>query len=272
MKNFISIFLLLLNSFFCQSQTLNLDSFSSKYQEFIIQIKQLNQFINHFNNKDLAYSNQTIKNDYERERKKSIISLFNFEDSTIFNDKTEEFINYVCNDSNYTHLDFNDDNWYANVNCSVKFKSKAQNINLILKKEGDSKVGFKWVISGVHAPFIDLKSQYSDTVVFIGPMNHELSFMGLFDVFNDYENISEYTFKEYEPDNLSIFLFLVKSKEIKYVRVNSIQYHFLQIPNWIFTVDYFNRPYTNSGWLISSVLNVNNLEKKEYKKNNLYLR
>jgi hypothetical protein len=103
-------------------------------------------------------------------------------------------------------------------------------------------------------------------------MNHELGFMGLFNAFNDYENISEYAYKDFIPDDLSIFFSLVKSNEIQYVRVNSIQYHFLQIANWVFTVDYFNRASSNSGWLISAVTSISDLEKVVYKKNILYTR
>lgn len=256
----------------CSAQVFNLDSIYGKKQEFVLQVKQLDEFINRFNNKETIYTSNKTEVNSPVERKRNLISLLDLEDSTLFKKSTEDFIEYVSNDTNHIKLDYADDNWYAKVNCTIRYKDKEKNVFLILKKEGDMQEGFKWVFAGVNASFTDIRPAYYDTAKFIGPMNHELGFMGLFNAFNDYENISEYAFKDFIPDDLSIFFSLVKSNEIQYVRVNSIQYHFLQIANWVFTVDYFNRASSNSGWLISAVTSISDLEKVVYKKNILYTR
>jgi hypothetical protein len=250
----------------------NLDSIYGKKHEFVFQVKQLDQFMNRFNNKENIFAGDEVKNDSLTQRKRTLISLLNHEDSELFIKRTEDFIDYICNDSNHILLDYSDDHWYAKVNCTLQYNDKEKNAFLTLKKEGDMKTGFKWVIVGVNASFIDVRPAYYDTAKFIGPMNHELGFMGLFNIFNDYKNVAEYAYRDFEPDDLSVFFFLIKTKEIQYVKVNSIQYHFLQVTNWIFTVDYFNRPSSNSGWLISSVDNVTDSLKVDYKKNILNTR
>jgi hypothetical protein len=268
MRNIIYIFLSVFFSVNGSSQVLKLDSLTGKKLEFEKQVKQLDQFFERFNG---TKDSEKVKTDRLSERRHALISLLNFEDSTLFNNETERFISHVLQDSNNVNIDYNDNDWYAKVNCAIKYKNKLHNIILTLKKEGNNKVGFKWVIMGVNAPFINLQPSKPDTSKFIGPMNHELDFMELHNVFNDYYNISLYAYNNFNPDVLSVFFFLIRSKEIHYIKVNSIQYQFLQIKNWFFTVDYFNRPSTNSGWLISSVSKMNDTEKMKYKQNDLYL-
>lgn len=284
MRNFLCFLLFLSYSVNCSSQHLGLDSIFGNNKAFILEVKQLDQFIKRFNNRENVFTGEEktksqIQKEKENlvnlqtERKKNIISLLNFEDSMLIGDKkTVDFIEYTGNDSNKIEISYFDENWFAKVNCSVKYKGKEQNIFLTLKKDGDKKKGFKWILLGINTPFINLVPRHNDdSTKFIGPMNHELGFMGLSEVFNDYTNISEYSSKVYVPDDLSVFFFLVKTKEIQYVKVNSIQYHFLQIPDWIFTVDYYNRPSNNSGWLISSLTKTSDAEKINYRKSILYI-
>ena len=283
----VKIFLLYFFVFFtfvCTAQNLSIPISLIDNQKFLAEVKQLDQFMKRFNNKEYILtgnekSNADILKEkenpiaFQTERKQAILSLFNFSDSNlVYNEKTVEFINYVGNDSNHIELNFFDNNWYAKVNCTISYKGKEQIVDITLKNEGNNKEGFKWVISGLNETFFNISPNRTDTSKFISPMNHELGFMDLHNAFTDSKNITDYTSKNFYPDNLSVFLFLVKSGEIKYVQVNAIKYHFLQVKNWRFTVEHFNRPDNNAGWLISSLVNCSDSDKMNYKKTVLSLR
>lgn len=272
-------FFLLLNPITCFTQVLSLDASFGDRERFVKEVKQLDQFFKRFNNREDIFtgelkSRETYLNEkkdlfkFQAERKKSLLSLLNYSDSVLIkNERTVDFINYAGDDSNHVELGYYDEDWYAKVECSFKYRGLKQLMPLTLKREGNSELGNKWVIIGVDLPFISLNPVRIDTIKFISPLNHELGFMDLFKVFRDNQNILQYTSEGFIPNNLSVFFYLIKTGELQYVSVNSIQYHFLQIRNWLFTVDYFNRASNNSGWLISSVKPMDDKEKKDYRKN-----
>lgn len=272
-------FLFLFKIASCYSQTLSLDNFFGERERFVKEVKQLDEFFKRFDNQEDIFtgvekSPETLLRErkdmmkFQTERKKSLLSLLNFSDSTLIKKKeTIDFINYADDDSNRVELGYSDEDWYARVECLVKYKGLKQSLYLILKKEGTPEFGYKWGIAGVDIPFIDLNPVRADTVKFISPMNHEVGFMDLFKVFHDNPNISQYTSTGFVPNKLPVFLYLVKTGELQYLSVDAIQYHFLQINNWVFTIDYFNRASNNSGWLISMITPMNATEKMNYRKN-----
>lgn len=272
MRSVLYIFLFILYTTTSLAQVKSIDSSDVINDILTLKVKQLDEFIGLFNNDDNLWANKQTNYDLPTERRGRLAFLLNHADSTLYNTTTEEFINYTCRESNNSMLNFTDDNWYAKLICSVKYENKTQDISLVLKVEGNNEDGYRWIIRGVDAPFIDMPLMKYDTVKFIGPINHELDFIDLFKVFEDHENISQYANKDFEFDGLSIFFFLIKTEKLQYKKVKSIQYQFLQIKDWIFTVENFNRMWSNSGWLISSVLKISDTEKTDYKKKNLYLR
>ena len=279
MRYFNFIFLLLLFKATCYSQVLSLNSSFGDRERFVKEVKQLDQFFKRFNNEEDIFTGvekssevySSEKKDlikFQSERKKSLITLLNFSDSALIKKKeTVDFLNYAGDDTNHVELGYYDENWYARVECLYQYKGEKQNLHLILKREGTPELGNKWAITGIDMPFISLDPVRTDTVKFISPMNHEVGFMGLFKVFRDNSNIIQYTSTGFIPDELTLFLYLVKTGELQYLSVISIRYHFLQVKNWLFTVDYFNRASNNSGWLISSVVPMDDAEKMNYKKN-----
>lgn len=267
----------------CSAQKFSscIDSLDSK--KYLLEVKQLDQFVKRFNDEENLITGQenTLleiaakrKNliTYQTERKKILLTLFNLKDSSFFSNSVVDFINFVGDDTNHVFISYYDAGWYATVNCSMTYKGKNKNVILTLENEGNKKQGFKWVIAAVKSDFINISVPQKDSTKFISPMNHELGFMDLYNVFLDSRNIPQYTQNSFSPDDLSIFLFLVKNGDIKYVKVESIKYHFLQVKNWRFTVDYFNRPDINSGWLISSLAKASDTEKLIYKKLTLSLK
>jgi hypothetical protein len=279
MKTLSFVFFFLFSTITCYSQVLSLESSFGDRERFVKEVKQLDQFFKRFNNRENiftgevkpleAYSkdkNDTLK--FQTERKKSLLALLNFSDSILIKRKeTVDFINQVGDDSNHVELGYNNSDWYAKVECSFRYRELKQGVQLTLEREGTPELGNKWVITGVGLPFISLIPTRTDTVKFISPMNHEVGFMDLFKVFRDKPNITQYTSTGFMPDKLSIFLYLIKTGELQYISTNSIQYHFLQVKNWLFTVDYFNRASNNSGWLISSIVQMDDTGKKNYREN-----
>jgi len=50
---------------------------------------------------------------------------------------------------------------------------------------------------------------------------------------------------------------------LKFKHIDSVKFHFLQIPHWYFELSYFNRNTANSGWLISNLKYVSPKEKSQ---------
>jgi serine/threonine protein kinase len=121
------------------------------------------------------------------------------------------------------------------------------------------------VITGISTEILELP-KIKDSMRIISPVSHGTGFIALYDVFKDGANIQNYIAKDYIPDTLTYFISLMSLNKIKLTEVNKVKYHFLQIPGWAFTVDYFNRKELNSGWLISELKRMSNNEKRAYKK------
>ena len=81
----------------------------------------------------------------------------------------------------------------------------------------------------------------------------------------DSENLPDYFDKQVfsNSDGLA-FYNAVLNKHIKLLYVKDIKYHFLQVPGWLFEVEYFQRPLLNAGWLINSLRKANRSEKAAF--------
>jgi hypothetical protein len=274
MKKIILIFLNLLffNSvILSQISTLNSDSIFSK--KLLYEVKQLDQFIARFNLSENIYgdkypqeiidSSQMHISSRVNVRKKVLKSLFNYENNKNDTVLIKSFIKDVSENSK--EISFDNGNWFAIVNTTVKFDGIEKNAQIILQIEKNSKQEFKWVIRGVQANFLDNNTKI--TADFINPMNHETYFIDLKKIFENKNSIKQYAYKDFNPDELSIFLYLISQNKIQLKHIYSISYHFLQIDNYIFTIDFFNRSSFNSGWLISNLMEANADQKKQYLKN-----
>src|SRR5262245_64816028 len=67
------------------------------------------------------------------------------------------------------------------------------------------------------------------------------------------------------PPRSILFPYTTLFRSLKYMQVNEVQYHFLQIPNWVFVVSQFHRDSKNSGWLISKLYSNPDSEKNIYR-------
>jgi len=121
----------------------------------------------------------------------------------------------------------------------------------------------KWVILDVKGDLFDFLKTDTAFVRFIPPSSNETDFMNLKRALEDINYLHYYASKDYQPDYLTLFFYLVNTGAIKFEYVNEVIYHILDIPGWIMKIREFNRNELNSGWLISD-LSENNLKRYDY--------
>ncbi len=233
-----------------------------------MRVKQLDEFISRFNYETDIEGNKIEKPDIDM-RKKYILSLFNqdiLKSDSVFK-LAEQFIDYACNKDTAKYIKFSDNNWYAQAFCKVKYNNKEHDISIVLKPEKIKEFEYKWVICAVSSEFLKIKPEKINLGLMISPVDNELGFMSLPDISKQgHTNVLNYASKNYKVDELSVFFALIQSNRLKITAVNKIKYHFMQLNNWVFTVEHFNRKGDNAGWLISSIKNLNLLGSKEYSK------
>ena len=261
--------LLLFNSgIFSQIATFSADSIFEK--KLLHEVKQLDQFIARFNLSENIYgdkypqetkdSSQMLLSSKVNVRKKVLKSLFDYENSKNDTSLIKNFIKVVSENSK--EISFDKGNWFAEVNTIVKLNGNEKNAQIILQIEKNSKKELKWVIRGVKADFLNFSSKVTED--FINPMSHETYFIDLKKVFENRHSVRQYAYKDFNPDEFSIFLYLISQNNVQLKQIYSISYHFLQIDNYVFTIDFFNRTSFNSGWLISNLFEVNASQKQRY--------
>lgn len=264
--------------FYFSSYPLFAQNYEKEFETlFAWEVKQVDEFIERFNNMDNTLIRQYSKKVdplKELDREKLIKSLFNAENKNWdFND-VSNFINQVNNETEPVLLNFYDNDWYAKVDCSVRWKGKAEKATLILKIDGRDNGSSKWVITGVQANFLQpamssAKIQIpasQDTTISLNPMSHATDFMNLDLVTKDKQNIANY-FKPSAGNNQLLAVFMNECLQNRLVidKANSISYHFLQVDGWAFEIQQFNRQTKNSGWLINKLLKVTPEDKELYR-------
>ncbi|HAH59363.1 MAG: hypothetical protein PHW35_09240 [Lentimicrobiaceae bacterium] len=231
------------------------------------QTKQVNQFFRRFNGEEDTRGNRYYKDDLQYRnaelRRKYLNVLFDYNNSSITDPMRKAFITDVLNSKQPVILDFHQGQWFAEVATRFKYKGQEKDLTLFLKLEPETG-GYKWVFTNVY--FKAYHEMFSnDTVTgshFLHPLSHELDFMNLIRVFKDKNYVELYTEKSYRPDFLTLFLYEFKKGDLQYVTVKNVKFHFFQVPGWYFELSNFNRPGTNSGWLISSLLQLKEDQKE----------
>jgi len=256
---------------FSQLQLAGNDSVFEK--KLLHEVKQLDQFIGRFNLSENIYGNKysdrfndstkVLYSSYVFARKKIIKTLFDFENLKNDTSVIKRFIDNVSDNSQF--ISFSDNNWFAEVKTTLLLNGNEKNASIILQIEKNSKDEFKWVIKGVKAKFLSLNSD--DSKDFINPISHETYFINLKKVFENNNNVMQYTYSGFKSDDLSIFLYLISQNKILLKQIDAISYQFLQIDNYIFKVDFMNRSSFNSGWLITQLIETDKFQKEQYIKN-----
>lgn len=225
--------------------------------------KQINQFLRRFNCEESPYGKRYYPGDslYHNRptRDKYLKILFDLQNRYLTDSLKQAFIKDVNGTGKPKFLDFYGDDWFAEVKAQFIYQGKPQSATLFLKLQKEE-VGHKWVFSQAYFEPFKLLFSSAESVrgipPFIHPQSHELDFMNLHKVFLNKQQVELYASKEYQPDHLTLFLYEIKRGNLKFVTVEKVKFHFLQIENWYFELTEFVRNNNNRGWLISQLVKV----------------
>jgi len=224
--------------------------------------KQVNQFLRRFNGEEdllgVRYSKQDSNYRDPDLRKKYIKVLFDKKEKDISLEFKNQFLGEVTDSDYPQYLDLHGGSWFAEVSVKFTYKGRDEKLQLFLQLQEET-VGSKWVI---FKAYFDPFKQYfmidtADQNKFIHPMSHELDFMNLRKIFDDPEIAVAYTSEDFHPDYLTLLLYEIRRGNLKFKTVNHVKFHFFQLENWYFELSEFNRRGSNSGWLMSNLINVN---------------
>ncbi len=233
--------------------------------------KQVNQFLRRFNGEEDSRGRRYLPNNKNYRnptlRSKYIKILFDNKQKDIPSDLKKQFLANVNDQGSPKYLDLHGGSWFAAVSTTFSYEGKEEKLKLFLRLQ-EEPVGSKWVI--YKAYFEPYKEYFAidtaDRDKFIHPMSHELDFMNLRKIFDKPEITVAYTNEGFHPDYLSLMLYEIRQDKLKFKTVNQVKFHFFQLDQWYFELSEFNRSGSNSGWLISNLLNVSDHQKDQLRR------
>ena len=253
------------------------------YQEnFAWQVKQIDEFMERFNNSDYTPIRRYLRDEYDMDevsRLDLVRSLFNMEKQDWNQKDVIQFLGQINDSLPPPYLDFYDRDWFAELDCTGKYQNQQVDFILVLSLQVDEKTkASRWIINSVQGDFLPndttmtfgVDSTY-DASKTLNPASFGTDFMALVDALKDTANLESYVVPQNINRPMVAFLNQLHQRELIFKQVDHITYHFLQIDNWIFQVQDFHRQSTNSGWLFNSLIAVNEEEKNNYRRRVLHL-
>lgn len=266
-----SIFCLILSGFLkSYAQTVFVDANAFR---FVLEVKQIDEFIERFNFEDetLLRTYFTEKFPEEEVTHEDLLrTLFDHEKPNWDIEIIQRFTRQVVENATSDRLAFLSENWYAEARCEILYNGKSESVVLLLQIEQAGLGASKWVIRQIDADFLQIPKEVNSQKS-LNPISHGTDFMGLDKAFSDHNNLRNYLNNGFAIDEMSVFTHEVQKGKITFQQVNAITYHFLQVDNWIFTVDQYLRTGSNSGWLISDLIPATLEDKELYKVKILHL-
>lgn len=250
------------------------DSKISRLQEteFAFEVKTIDEFIERFNNDQYTLIREYMQSNFpdkKLSRLDLIRTLFNFQDPAWSESDALAFSNAILDPKAEKFLDFYSDTWFAEADCRVKYKGVSKRVRITLQVFVSDRTGAaKWVVCGARAAFLDF-SKRTDPKKFLNPISHATDFIGLKKAMENKAFIRNYLAEDFRESHLNKYLAAVATGDIIFDQIESITYHFLSVPEWLFTVKEFRRKGKNSGWLIHSLSRRTDAEKLDYLKNTL---
>ena len=262
MKQFVSFLLscfFLINNFQLKAQvSLTSGNSTETPNEYYLQVKQFDEFLNRFNYKT-DWKGNLMTGDFASKypRAKYLSYLFNQDDPRIKTPDDSSYLKQVqqftsevtaADSQQYISLYSGQVKAHALVNVNYMGKTRACIVTLIPEVLNDRSA--KWVISDVEASFF---IGFSDSLKanFIAPNSHETNFINLKKI----ENISNPIYFYPQPMASNPTMLFLTEMACDRIIINYIERVSLQISfsNWVITVEEFIRSDYNSGWLISQV-------------------
>ena len=171
---------------------------------------------------------------------------------------------------NKVQLQYADSLWFAKEKCKGSYKGKETSFFLYLTIEQRGEDMYKWVIQKAEGKIFELTPKVKNERIMLMPDDHETRFTSLHRVTSDYqESVTNFASKYYQVDATTAFYTMVQTGLLKIDFIDNVKLIFLQIPEYTFSIEYFDREGNNSGWLISNLWKMNNDEKKQFL-NNIY--
>lgn len=267
-RGIVFLLLLLLYGFSSSGQNRQLGNYILDETELYAMTKQMSQFFSRFNSEEDQFGKKhhpASANWRNNEIRRKILPLLFDQQNQRTAGRLRDYFLDDLTAGNGLYLEFLGGGWYAEVSSTFEFQGKQVPISLILKIQR-SGLGSKWVLTSVYFSQFNKMFPVGEIAEkekhFLHPMSHELDFMNIYKAFRQPDVIEYYASDDFYPNYLSIFFYEVKLGRMKFVRVESLKFHFFQIPNWYFEVSWFNRAGMNSGWLISNLIYIKEDEKK----------
>jgi hypothetical protein len=235
---------------------------NSNERNFLVRVKQFNEFIDRFNFKT-NFSGNPVDSVFKSKitRDKMIHSLFDLKDPRIdssdknwskaYTDEKTEFINEVIH-KNLLIFKYSN-KIIAEAKSRIMYKGTPARVSVLLCQEIIGKGMVKWVIVGVKGDLFSSFRPDTSYVRFIPPSSNETDFINLKRALEDVNHLPDYSSSDYNPDYLAVFYYMLNSGLVRFDYVEEVIYHILEIPGWCIKVKEFNRNEMNSGWLITDV-------------------
>lgn len=258
----ICIILLLTNIFVNCKSGFSQDTRFNSYLDDInsAHVTSLEEFMQRFN-AEAFHPELNLDND-KNLRIRSILTLFDWQEfraqDSVVVSQVVKFAESVCHDS--ILLNIEDSSFYAEACCLFSYKDKEIPINLVFEYENIRDDYYRWAVAGANG----LKNcNLLDTIYdgYISPVQHELHFSELHAACED---LNKYISISKEVDQLSFVLGMINTGQLDFVACNKVLFHFAQVPGYVFVVDKKNRLDRNSGYLISKLIRVEELQKGHY--------
>ncbi|UXX78439.1 hypothetical protein N7E81_13840 [Reichenbachiella carrageenanivorans] len=244
------------------------DSMKDTEEQLRASTKQINQFFRRFNGEEDEDGKRYYPSDKRYRdanlRKRYMPVLFDTKTNQLDNDQTKAFIAKITDKKSPAFLDFNQDDWLAEVSATFKYKGRAISGTLYMRLQQQGQ-GYEWVIDDV--AFSQFKKWFdkdtTETKKFLHPMSHELDFMTLRKGLKDNKHAEQFTPRTFQPDYLTLFIYELNQGNLEFTSVKNVNFHFFAIDGYYFGISNFNRPGYNSGWLISSLVPLANDDQKQ---------
>ncbi len=227
-------------------------------------IKLVDEFFERFNGKAMR---SDIKADSQDADFKNLLVLFNGEMFKSLQDsafmEAKSFAHKVLQDS--VQINYNDTTWIAKATCHGTFKGKPVDFTLYLNVENRYGKLYKWVIAKAEGNIFSLKPSLEKESIMLMPDDHETNFMSLRRITTEKDDyILNYKQKQFSIDQTSVFYAFVNTGQLEIEYVKSLEFMFFQVPEYKFSISYFERDAYNAGWLINSLERVTDKEKAEF--------
>lgn len=225
-------------------------------------VKLVSEFMHRFNGEE---KNPYIDSNSADVDKINLCQLFNIEhvlkNRQVVEPQVFKFIDSVLD--NNIKLHYSDADWYAKVKCVGSFKGKEVTFSMYLTVEPRGKEMYKWVIGDVEGKIFNLSPSRESDKVMLLPNEHESNFMRINSITSEKDDyITLYSTNSLSHDRLTVFNTLVYYGYLNIDYVSEIEYTFLQVPGYTFTIKEYERESTNSGWLISEWSEISETDKE----------